>query len=67
MGAANNGAGLTYGAAFGAAYLAVIVIEPLADLAVLPGAKSLKQFKDSALLEPRLFNPVSRRGRVVLG
>ena len=42
-------------------------VEPLADLAVLAGAKSLKQFKDSALLEPRLFNPASRRGRVVLG
>lgn len=44
-------------AAFGAAYLAVIVLEPLADLAVLAGAKSLKQFKDSSLLEPRLFSP----------
>jgi len=54
-------------AVFGLAYLAVIVIEPLADLAVLAGAKGLRQFKDSSLLEPRLFNPASRRGRVVLG
>jgi len=44
-------------AVFGAAYLAVILIEPLADLAVLAGAKSLRQFKDSSLLEPRLLNP----------
>lgn len=44
-------------AAFGAAYLAVIVIEPLADLTVLAAAKSLQQFKDSALLERRLLNP----------
>ncbi|MCB0925591.1 MAG: energy-coupling factor ABC transporter permease [Mycobacterium sp.] len=44
-------------AAFGAAYLVVIVIEPLADLAILAAAKGLKQFKDSALLERRLLNP----------
>jgi hypothetical protein len=44
-------------AAFGAAYLAVIVIEPLADLAVLAAAKNVKQFKDSSLLQPRVFSP----------
>jgi len=44
-------------AAFGGAYLVVIVIEPLADLAVLAAAKSLRKFKDSALLERRLLNP----------
>jgi len=44
-------------AAFGAAYLAVIILEPLADLAVLAAAKSLKGFKDSSLLERRLLNP----------
>lgn len=44
-------------AAFGGAYLVVIVIEPLADLAVLAAAKGLRQFKDSALLERRLLNP----------
>ena len=45
-------------AAFGAAYLAVIFIEPLADLAVLAGAKGLHRFKDSPLLERRLLNPL---------
>jgi ABC-type Co2+ transport system permease subunit len=44
-------------AAFGAAYLAVIVIEPLADLAILAAAKGLRQFNDSSLVERRLFNP----------
>ena len=44
-------------AAFGAAYLAVIVIEPLADLAVLAAAKNVKQFRDSSLLQPRVFSP----------
>jgi len=44
-------------AAFGAAYLAVILIEPLADLAVLAAAKRLHRFKDSPLLEGRLFSP----------
>lgn len=44
-------------AAFGAAYVAVIVVEPLADLAVLAAAKGLHTFKGSALLERRLLNP----------
>lgn len=43
-------------ATFGAAYLAVIVVEPLADLAVLAAAKSLHSLKDSPLLERRLLN-----------
>lgn len=44
-------------ATFGSAYMAVIIVEPLADLAVLAAAKSLHQFKDSSLLERRLLNP----------
>ncbi|MCB1291183.1 energy-coupling factor ABC transporter permease [Mycolicibacterium sp.] len=43
-------------AAFGAAYLTVIAIEPLADLTVLAAAKSLQQFKESSLLNRRLLN-----------
>lgn len=43
--------------AFGAAYLLVIVVEPLADLAVLTGAKGLRQFGESPLLERRLLHP----------
>ena len=44
-------------AAFGTAYMTVIIVEPLADLTVLAAAKSLHQFKDSSLLERRLLNP----------
>ena len=44
-------------ATFGGAYLLVIVVEPLADLAVLAGAKGLRQLKDTPLLERRLLNP----------
>jgi ABC-type Co2+ transport system permease subunit len=44
-------------ATFGAAYMLVIVVEPLADLAVLAGAKALERYKNDAWLEPRLFNP----------
>lgn len=39
---------------FGAAYMLVILAEPLVDLAVLAGAKSLKGLKDSGLVTPRL-------------
>ncbi|MBD0866052.1 MAG: energy-coupling factor ABC transporter permease [Rhodobacteraceae bacterium] len=41
---------------FGAAYLLVIVIEPLVDLAVLAGAKSLKGLNGSLLVTRRLYN-----------
>ena len=44
-------------AAFGIAYMSVIILEPLADLAVLAGAKALHRFRDGAWLEPRLFAP----------
>ena len=44
-------------ATFGVAYLAVIALEPLADLAVLAGAKALRHARTGAWLEPRLFNP----------
>jgi ABC-type Co2+ transport system permease subunit len=40
--------------AFGLAYLSVLLIEPIVDLAVLGLAKSLKG-KDSALVTPRLY------------
>jgi ABC-type Co2+ transport system permease subunit len=42
---------------FGAAYLLVVIVEPLADLLVLAGAKGLRRLQDSPLLERRLFNP----------
>jgi len=44
-------------ASFGLAYMMVILIEPLIDLAVLAGAKSLKDMKDSPLVTRRLYNP----------
>lgn len=40
---------------FGAAYMLVILAEPLVDLAVLAGAKSLRGLKDSGLVTPRLY------------
>ncbi|WP_421849958.1 energy-coupling factor ABC transporter permease [Marinomonas sp.] len=42
-------------ATFGVAYLSVVLIEPVLDLAVLAGAKSLHRFKNSSLFETRLF------------
>jgi ABC-type Co2+ transport system permease subunit len=42
---------------FGAAYMTVVILEPLIDLAVLAGAKTLYALKDSAFVENRLYNP----------
>lgn len=42
---------------FGAAYLTVILIEPLADLAVLAAAKGLRGLDGSALVARRLYRP----------
>ncbi|MBR7888361.1 energy-coupling factor ABC transporter permease [Marinomonas sp. A79] len=47
---------LTSVATFGVAYLSVVLLEPVLDLAVLAGAKSLQRFKASSLLERRLFH-----------
>lgn len=43
--------------AFGAAYLLVIVVEPLADLAVLAGAKGLRGLTERGVFTHRLHNP----------
>jgi len=42
-------------ASFGAAYMLVVLLEPLVDLALLAAAKTLHGYKDSGLLTPRLF------------
>lgn len=42
-------------ASFGAAYMIVIVIEPLADLAVLAAAKAVRGLHGSSIVTPRLF------------
>jgi ABC-type Co2+ transport system permease subunit len=39
---------------FGAAYMLVIVLEPLVDLAVLAGAKAMRALSQSAAFQPRL-------------
>lgn len=44
--------------AFGAAYLLVIVVEPVADLAVLAAAKTARARSVSGLFTQRLFNAV---------
>ncbi|MBT8154354.1 energy-coupling factor ABC transporter permease [Epibacterium ulvae] len=41
---------------FGAAYMLVVLIEPIADLAVLYAAKSLRGFERAGLFTARLFN-----------
>ena len=41
---------------FGGAYMLVVAIEPLVDLAVLAGAKALKGARLSALMTPRVYN-----------
>ncbi|MDT8854356.1 energy-coupling factor ABC transporter permease [Paracoccaceae bacterium Fryx2] len=41
---------------FGAAYMLVVLLEPLIDLAVLAGAKSIRGLKGSALVTPRLHH-----------
>ncbi|MEH0073144.1 energy-coupling factor ABC transporter permease [Pannonibacter sp. Pt2] len=41
-------------ASFGAAYMTVIILEPLVDLGVLAGAKALKQLSGSPLFNARL-------------
>ena len=40
---------------FGAAYMMVVLIEPLADLAVLAGAKTLRDSGLARAFTPRLF------------
>jgi len=50
-------ANVTHIATFGVAYLSVILIEPLADLAVLAGTKAVRRLREGAWLEPRLFSP----------
>ncbi|CAM3320112.1 energy-coupling factor ABC transporter permease [Paracoccus nototheniae] len=40
---------------FGAAYLLVIALEPLVDLAVLAGAKASRGLRGSGLVTPRLY------------
>jgi hypothetical protein len=42
--------------AFGAAYMTVIAVEPLVDLAVLAAVKGLHRFADGLVLQKRLFN-----------
>ncbi len=44
-------------AAFGGAYLLVVLIEPLVDLAVLAAAKALRGLEGSGLVAPRLHGP----------
>ncbi|MCL6284101.1 energy-coupling factor ABC transporter permease [Ruegeria sp. 2012CJ41-6] len=41
---------------FGMAYMLVVLVEPVFDLAVLAGAKSLKGLKDSGLVTSRLYH-----------
>jgi ABC-type Co2+ transport system permease subunit len=51
---AENAAAIT---SFGAAYMLVIIVEPLADLAVLAVAETIYRLRGSLLVEQRLFDP----------
>lgn len=42
-------------ATFGAAYMSVLLVEPLADVAILAGVKSWYRLKASSLVQPRLY------------
>lgn len=42
---------------FGAAYMTVVLIEPILDLAVLAIAKNMDRLKDSPLFHSRLYQP----------
>ncbi|MEO8531893.1 MAG: energy-coupling factor ABC transporter permease [Deltaproteobacteria bacterium] len=44
-------------ATFGSAYMLVVAIEPLVDLLVLAGAKSLRGLRNSGLVTDRLYQP----------
>lgn len=41
---------------FGAAYMTVVLLEPLVDLLILAGAKSLRDLRASGVFTTRLFN-----------
>ncbi len=43
-------------AAFGAAYMSVVVVEPLLDLAILGAAKGLAHLDGSKLFQPRMYH-----------
>lgn len=43
-------------ASFGAAYMSVVIVEPLLDLAILAAAKSLHQLADSKVFQSRLYH-----------
>ncbi len=47
---------LTAVASFGAAYMLVVLVEPLVDLAVLAGAKLVRGLDRTGLVTPRLYN-----------
>jgi hypothetical protein len=44
---------------FGVAYMTVIIVEPLVDLAVLAGAKALNKLQHTGVLEKRVYHAAS--------
>ena len=45
-------------ASFGAAYMSVVLVEPLIYLGILAIAKSLHRFRNSTVVDKRLYSPV---------
>lgn len=50
-----SAANLSSVASFGLAYMSVVLVEPLLDLAILWGAKRMSRLKGSSLVERRLY------------
>jgi len=46
-------------ASFGMAYMSVVILEPLVDLAVLAGAKALHGLQDTPVVDKRLYAPAA--------
>ena len=49
-------------ATFGLAYMSVVLIEPVVDLAILAAAKSLHQLRDNVVFQDRFHHVVARAG-----
>ncbi len=50
---------LTEIASFGAAYMLVVLAEPLIDLGVLAAAKGLRVLRDTGVFQTRLYDPAT--------
>ncbi|RXJ81150.1 energy-coupling factor ABC transporter permease [Arcobacter sp. F2176] len=52
-------------ATFGISYMSVVILEPLIDLAVLAGAKTLGKLENSSFVEKRLYKAVALKNEEI--